>query len=76
MNGHKSDFRLYTAGKINKMDNKPLYQRFPNCGSRPQMGSICNLPGGAWQFAWGRLAIYLGSLGNLSLAAGNLFGVV
>ena len=25
MNGHKSDFRLYVAGKINKMDNKPLY---------------------------------------------------
>ena len=25
MNGHKSDFRLYTAGKINKMDNKFLY---------------------------------------------------
>ena len=24
MNGHKSDFRLYTAGKINKMDNKLL----------------------------------------------------
>ena len=25
MNGHKSDFRLYAAGKINKMDNKLLY---------------------------------------------------
>ena len=25
MNGHKSDFRLYSAGKINKMDNKLLY---------------------------------------------------
>ena len=24
MNGHKSDFRLYAAGKINKMDNKLL----------------------------------------------------
>ena len=22
MNGHKSDFRLYAAGKINKIDNK------------------------------------------------------
>ena len=25
MNGHKSDFRLYAAGKINKMDNKLLH---------------------------------------------------
>ena len=25
MNGHKSDFRLYAAGNINKMDNKLLY---------------------------------------------------
>ena len=25
MNGHKSYFRLYAAGKINKMDNKLLY---------------------------------------------------
>ena len=25
MNGHKSDFRLYDAGKINNMDNKLLY---------------------------------------------------
>ena len=25
MNGHKSDFRLYAAGKINKMDNKLPY---------------------------------------------------
>ena len=25
MNGHKSDFRLYAAGKINKMDNKLQY---------------------------------------------------
>ena len=25
MNGHKSDFRLYATGKINKMDNKLLY---------------------------------------------------
>ena len=25
MNGQKSDFRLYAAGKINKMDNKLLY---------------------------------------------------
>ena len=25
MNEHKSDFRLYAAGKINKMDNKLLY---------------------------------------------------
>ena len=25
MNGHKSDFRLYAAGKTNKMDNKLLY---------------------------------------------------
>ena len=25
MNGHKSDFRLYAAGKINEMDNKLLY---------------------------------------------------
>ena len=25
MNGHKSDFRLYAAGRINKMDNKLLY---------------------------------------------------
>ena len=25
MNGHKSDFRLYAAGKINKMDSKLLY---------------------------------------------------
>ena len=25
MNGQKSDFRLYSAGKINKMDNKLLY---------------------------------------------------
>ena len=25
MNGHKSDFRLYAVGKINKMDNKLLY---------------------------------------------------
>ena len=25
MNGHKSDFRLYAAGKINKMDNNLLY---------------------------------------------------
>ena len=25
MNGHKSDFRHYAAGKINKMDNKLLY---------------------------------------------------
>ena len=25
MNGHKSDFRLYAAGKINKMDNKLRY---------------------------------------------------
>ena len=25
MNGHMSDFRLYAAGKINKMDNKLLY---------------------------------------------------
>ena len=25
MNGHKSEFRLYAAGKINKMDNKLLY---------------------------------------------------
>lgn len=25
MNGHKSDFRLYTAGKLTKMDNKLLY---------------------------------------------------
>ena len=25
MNGHKSDFRIYAAGKINKMDNKLLY---------------------------------------------------
>ena len=25
MNGHKSDFRLHAAGKINKMDNKLLY---------------------------------------------------
>ena len=24
-NGQKSDFRLYAAGKINKMDNKLLY---------------------------------------------------
>ena len=24
-NGHKNDFRLYAAGKINKMDNKHLY---------------------------------------------------
>ena len=27
MNGHKSDFRLYAAGKINKLDNKILYDR-------------------------------------------------
>ena len=27
MNGHKSDFRLYAAGKINKMDNKLLYDQ-------------------------------------------------
>ena len=25
VNGHKSDFRLYAAGKINKMDNRPSY---------------------------------------------------
>ena len=25
MNGHKSDFQCYAAGKINKMDNKLLY---------------------------------------------------
>ena len=25
MNGHNSDLRLYAAGKINKMDNKLLY---------------------------------------------------
>ena len=25
LNGHKSDFRLYAAGRINKMDNKLLY---------------------------------------------------
>ena len=25
MNGHKGEFRLYTAGKINTMDNKLLY---------------------------------------------------
>ena len=25
MNGHKSNFRLYVAGKLNKMDNKDLY---------------------------------------------------
>ena len=25
MNGHKRDFRLYAAGKINKMDNELLY---------------------------------------------------
>ena len=25
MNGHKSDFRLYAAGNLNKMDNKLLY---------------------------------------------------
>ena len=25
MNGHKSDFRLYAADRINKMDNKFLY---------------------------------------------------
>ena len=25
MNGHKSDFRLYAAGRINKMDNKLIY---------------------------------------------------
>ena len=25
MNGHKSDFRLYAAGRINKMDNKLSY---------------------------------------------------
>ena len=25
MNGHKSYFRLYATGKINKMDNKLLY---------------------------------------------------
>ncbi|KAJ8039742.1 hypothetical protein HOLleu_13841 [Holothuria leucospilota] len=25
MNGHKSDFRLYAAGKLSKMDNKLLY---------------------------------------------------
>ena len=25
MNGHKSDCRLYAAGRINKMDNKLLY---------------------------------------------------
>ena len=28
MNGHKSDFRLYAAGKINKMDNKLLFYHF------------------------------------------------
>ena len=27
-NGHKSDFRLYAAGMINKMDNKLLYDHF------------------------------------------------
>ena len=36
-------------------------QRLPNCESRPQLRSICNLPGVAWQFAWGRLTICLGS---------------
>ena len=25
MNGHKSDFQLYAAGRINKMDNELLY---------------------------------------------------
>lgn len=25
MNGHKSDFCLYTAGKVTKIDNKLLY---------------------------------------------------
>ena len=25
MNGHKSEFRLYDAGKIKKIDNKLLY---------------------------------------------------
>ena len=25
MNGHKNDFRRYAAGRINKMDNKLLY---------------------------------------------------
>ena len=38
-----------------------LLQRFPNCGSRSQLGSICNLSGVALQFAWGRLTICLGS---------------
>ena len=28
MNGHKRDFRLYVAGKINKMNNKLLYDHF------------------------------------------------
>ena len=26
MNGHKSDFRLYAAGKINRMDNELQYE--------------------------------------------------
>ena len=32
MNGHKSDFRLYAAGKIIKMNNKLLYDHLIHYG--------------------------------------------